>query len=139
MFVPQTHRVEQCGYTIGVSESTVLHETKRGRMQAEGLNWLRDNPEATTDDIAVRMVIYPDLVSCSVISNGTGEPIALGLDEFCSLPGSLLSVWSEAVYTLNPHWLDDKKPMEEKKIVIEKSPGVLSTSSARPERRKRNR
>jgi hypothetical protein len=63
----------------------------------------------------LRVLDYPNFVAPVVEIHGLPDPITF--EDFANLPEEWLDRWSEAVYTLNPHWLNKPKTeTDEKKV-----------------------
>lgn len=103
--------------SITVSEANAIVGMRRQLLREQAF---RDDPvdpkkrvPAHEDEARqiLRLVTYPDYVSCLVASKGLPDPLTF--EAFCELPDALLGRWGVLVYTLNPHWLE--LPTDEKK------------------------
>lgn len=103
--------------SITVSEANAIVGMRRQLLREQAF---RDDPTdpkkrvpAHEDEASqiLRLVTYPDYMSCLVASKGLPDPLTF--EAFCELPDVLLGRWGVLVYTLNPHWLE--LPTDEKK------------------------
>lgn len=90
---------------LSVSQATVLMGMKRSRLKREGM----DVEEKDIDRHLLRIFTYPDLMAATVEADG----LDLDFESFLLWPDSLVAMWENAVYRLNPHWLPAQPERED--------------------------
>ena len=106
----RSETVEYGGISVTVSEATALMGMRRQLLRNEAFQPdakdAKKQAPVQQDEAAhiLRLVSYPDYVSCLVQSQGLPDPLTF--EAFLELPDALLERWGMLVYTLNPHWLE---------------------------------
>ena len=114
----RSETVETSELSVTVSEATALMGMRRqllreGAFEPDKQDAKKRAPTYTDQAQQVlRLIVYPDYVSCMTASTGLPEPLTF--EVFCELPDAFLESWGRAVYTLNPHWLN--LPVDAKKV-----------------------
>lgn len=101
MEVEVIYKDESYDITLILSSAKVSDAIKR-----TGLQSAIEHPEDSSALIAY-MTIYPSCLATPTTVENRGEKefsLDMTLEDFLSLPDSLVSMWSDAVFEVNPHW-----------------------------------
>lgn len=97
------YRDEELAVRLTITAPTIESGTARTVLRVDGQAALESEPAATTTRRILRLVTYPDLMAATVAVEGLPWP--LDFETFIALPEELGALWEQAVYDLNPRWL----------------------------------
>jgi hypothetical protein len=100
----ETRTVTYRDITLTVSEASVETGMRRSRLKMDAQRELGQGFDPGHNDMHLMRVIgYPDLMGALVACEGIDPPATF--EAFLQLPDALITLWMDATYALNPHWL----------------------------------
>ncbi len=97
------YRDDELTVRLTVAASTIERGTDRTIRRVEAQAALEGQPGVTPARRVLQAITYPDALAATVAVEGLPWP--LDFETFAALPEELGEVWLEAVYELNPRWL----------------------------------
>jgi hypothetical protein len=103
-----------------VTQATVREGVTRTIRQQVARSEVGDTPpDPKLDPVGfglyvLQVMTLPDLLAATIEQSGLPS-WPLSFEDFLTLPDSFNSEWEQAVYKLNPHWLNLEPPPDEKK------------------------